>query len=362
MQMLRINPIGISTHLESLSQTDATRQLNLMQQAGVYWVRLEFKWNLIEPASGTWNFSVYDFLIPAILSRGMKIIGLLDQYNVPSWYGTPSNQPPVPTDYAAWIQVVAIRYKGQILLYEIGNEPNQNTFWYPQVNAAAYTALLQAVYPALKTIDTTIQVISAGLSPIGPTIFLTNMYAAGAQGYMDYVGYHPYSWPNGPDYTGVGAAFSLLANIQSIMANNGDGNKQIMATEVGWPTYSGGVNEAQQATYIQRVYQKILYEDYQYVAIACIYDFVDDGTDATNPEDNFGLLHTDYSQKPSYTIMQTVASNYNANFLNTTQGGGTPLFVPRISLADIQELSQAEPLERIGPATINAVVKGMMRA
>lgn len=337
-----------------------------MQQVGIHWVRLEIKWHLIEPASGAWDFSIYDFLVPAILSRGMQIIGLLSQYSVPSWYGTPSNRPPIPADYAAWISAVATQYKGRITFYEVGNEPNGVSFWYPTPDASAYTALLQAAYPSLKTVDTTIQVISAGLSPIantiGPTTFLTSMYAAGAQGYMDYVGYHPYSWPHGPDYTGSGTTFSLLANIQSIMASNGDGNKQIIATEVGWPTYSGGVSEAIQAQYIQRVYQKILYEDYRYVAIACIYDFVDDGTDPINSEDHFGLLRTDYSQKPSYATMQMMANEYNVSFLSTVQTqGGTPLFVPRISLADIRELPQSEIFERTGPATINAVVKGILQ-
>jgi len=48
-----------------------------MQAAGVHWVRQEFHWNTLEPTSGTWNFSTYDFIVNAILSRGMQIIGLL---------------------------------------------------------------------------------------------------------------------------------------------------------------------------------------------------------------------------------------------------------------------------------------------
>jgi arabinogalactan endo-1,4-beta-galactosidase len=313
----RINPIGISAHLEGLSQTDATKQLDLMQQAGINWIRLEFHWNNIEPTQGTWGFSKYDYLVSGILSRGMQIIGLLSQYHVPTWYGTPSNKPPLPQDYAAWISSVASRYAGQIPLYEIGNEPNSNGNWYPQASASAYTALLQAAYPAIKSADNNAKIISGGLSPSGaitPENFLTQMYASGVQGYMDYIGYHPYSWPASPDFTQWPPTFSELANLKNIMTANGDGNKQIMATEVGWPTYPGGDTEANQATYIGRVYQKIMHEGYQYVAIACIYDFLDDGTDANNPEDHFGLLRTDYSQKPSYSSMQSARADYNANF------------------------------------------------
>jgi exo-beta-1,3-glucanase (GH17 family) len=135
------------------------------------------------------------------------------------------------------------------------------------------------------------------------------MYASGAQGYMDYVGMHPYNQPNPPN-------FGILDTLQSIMANNGDSNKQIMVTEVGWPTStsSSGVTEANQAAYIGQVYQGIMHGNYDYVALACVYDFLDDGTDKTNDEDNFGLLRTDYSQKPAYSTMQTERNDYNANF------------------------------------------------
>jgi len=322
----RINPIGISSHLEGLSQSDANKQLNLMQAAGIHWVRQEFHWNTIEPSLGTWNFSTYDFIVNAILSRGMQIIGLLTQYHVPAWYGTPSNQPPLPADYAAWISVVAARYKGQIPLYEIGNEQNSNGNWYPSASASAYTSLMQAGYAAIKSASPYAKVMSGGMSPTGaisPETFLTQMYANGAKNYMDYVGYHPYSWPASPDFTSFPPSFNELDNLKSIMNSNGDGNKRIIVSEVGWPTHtgSGSTTEANQAIYTGRVYTKIMHESYQYVLIACIYDLVDDGTDTTDPEQNFGLLHTDYTQKAAYATIQSVASDYSTNFFPVSVNG-----------------------------------------
>jgi hypothetical protein len=312
----RINPIGISSHLERLPPSDVTRQLDLMQSAGIQWIRQEFSWNILEPSSGTWNFSNYDFIVSQIVSRGMQIIGLLAQYNTPAWYrgSNPSNQPPPPNDYVNWISQVVSRYSGQITLWEIGNEPNQNQSWYPVSDPVAYTALLQFGYNAIKTIDPITKVISAGLSQNNSQTFLQSMYTAGAKGYFDYFGYHPYIQPNGPNDHGV-ANFSILGILQGIMNANGD-NKQIMVTEVGWPTYTGsnGISEANQALYIGQVYQDIMHGNYQYIPIACIYDFLDDGTDANNPEDHFGLLRPDYSQKPSYSSMQSARADYNANF------------------------------------------------
>lgn len=305
---MRVNPIGISSHLDLLSQSDVVKQLDLMQSAGINWVRLEFKWNKLEATQGTWDFSTYDFIVSDIISRGMQIIGLLAQYDVPSWYGTPQNKPPLPQDYANWISQVVSRYASQISLWELGNEPNESLFWYPSPDPASYTTLLQDGYTAIKAISSSSKVISAGLSQNSPSSFLTSMYSSGARGYFDYFGYHPYTQPNPPN-------FGILDTLRSIMANNGD-DKQVVVTEVGWPTStsSSGVSEANQAAYISQVYQKIMYGNYSYVPIACIYDFLNDGTDPTNDENNFGLLRTDYTQKPAYSTMQTERADYNANF------------------------------------------------
>src|SRR5580693_130649 len=215
MSAPRINPIGISAHLERLSISDIDRQLDLMQAAGIQWIRVEFTWDAVELSPGNWTFTYkpYDHIVSGILQRGMQVIGLLSQYYAPGWYrgSAPWNQPPLPQDYAHFAQGVVAHYTGQIPLYEVGNEPNEPGFWYPHEDATAYSALLKAAYPAIKTADSNAKVISAGISPRACENYLTQMYASGVQGYMDYIGYHPYSWPNGPDYVQTTPAFKQLS-------------------------------------------------------------------------------------------------------------------------------------------------------
>ncbi len=155
--------------------------------------------------------------------------------------------------------------------------------------------------------------LTAGLANVTPDAYLSSMYGDGAKGYFDYLAFHPYSWPNSPEATG---GFNELVNMNQVLINNSDA-KKIIVTEVGWPSTiaSGGVDEATQASYIQQVFQDIEYEEFTNVPIACIYDFLDDGTDQTNPENNFGLLRADYSQKPSFATVQSVRSDYNAHFI-----------------------------------------------
>jgi arabinogalactan endo-1,4-beta-galactosidase len=221
--------------------------------------------------------------------------------------------PDTAAKYATFAQAVAKHYKGTITLYEIGNEPNLQVFWPPSPNAQAYTQMLIEGFNAIKGVDPSAKVISAGLAGY-QTSYVQSMYQYGAKGHFDYFGMHPYSWPKGPDeFNNSQYSFSALSNLKKIMESNGD-SKQIMATEIGWPTFSGGVSETTQAAYIQRVYEKIMKEDYKYVPIACIYDFKNDGTNPNDAESNFGVTHNDFTKKPSFTTFKTMRQYFDANY------------------------------------------------
>lgn len=252
------------------------------------------------------------------------MIAILDQWGVPTWesYYRSYQAPDTATGYGAFASAAASHFKGRIQLYELGNEENTGTFWPPSPNASAYTQLLIASYNSIKAADPNAKVISGGLaqkydSSIDPITYLQQMYANGAKGHFDYLGMHPYSQPDSPDVASQSpsiATFNIVALLKSLLATEGDQGKQIMVTEVGWPTFSGGVTQASQSTYVSRVYAKIMHENYQYVALACIYDFVNDGTNTTYDQDNFGVLNQNYTPKPVYTAIRNAASDFAANF------------------------------------------------
>jgi arabinogalactan endo-1,4-beta-galactosidase len=313
----RVNPVCISSHLNELSNNDIVRQLDLMQQAGINWTRFDFVWNEMEFAQGTWDFTKYDYIVNSAQSRGMQVIALLVQWGMPDYLlqGRDYMTPITATDFVTFSNAVASHFIGRIKLYEVGNEPNLAMFWPPSPDVVAYTELLKSGYTTLKSVDSNVKVISAGLAPVGDWQgFIHGMYYFGGKDYFDYLGYHPYSWPNSPDSTSS-PAFGDLSTVKDIENFYGD-NKLIMATEVGWPstTASGGVTEATQATYIDRVFKKIMVEGYQYVQLACIYDFKNDGTSTTNPEHNFGILRYNYTKKPSFNTMLTNRNYFNSHF------------------------------------------------
>ena len=87
------------------------------------------------------------------------------------------------------------------------------------------------------------------------------MYAAGAHGYFDAFGMHPYTYPYTPDEPASYNNYCNLGMFYDVMVANGDQDKQVWSTEAGAPTgtYVGSdrraVSEAQQAMTATRIYQ-----------------------------------------------------------------------------------------------------------
>jgi len=319
--------MGISCHLDYLTNTQLSEQLALMAKAGVRWIRYDVTMDNIEPTDGIFDFSIYDNITTQATALGIQTIAIIAQYNVPKWALSTVSGATYPSNsaYQAFCQAVAAHYVGKINFFELGNEPNISEFWNTGCDPVAYTAFLKAGYTGIKAGNPNAGVMTAGLANVtgdvsqgiatgthnyDTTNFLTLMYENGAHGYFDYLAIHPYTWPAAPN-------FSIINSCVSIMNSNGDTGKPVIITELGWPTNTGGGpndypvgnTEAQQATYITDSFEMIISGSYQFVPVLCIYDFVDDGTDPTYQEDNFGLVEADMQTiKPAYTAYQGVAA------------------------------------------------------
>ena len=95
---------------------------------------------------------------------------------------------------------------------------------------------------------------------------------------------------------------------RSVMIANGDGAKQIWPTEFGEPTgtASQAVSEATQASYVTAAYAAL--KGVSWAGPAFLYSGWDNGTDLSNVENNFGIIHHDWSLKPAYTAYAAAAS------------------------------------------------------
>ena len=313
-------PIGLAVPmLVTGSAAVQAAQLAAMKAAGITSVRVDADWTWVQPVSAKkFDWTPIDQEVKSARAAGMSVDLIID--NCPPWAalaGTSGDafpQPASAAQYATWAAEVAARYAPQgVSMFEIWNEPNNAFFWAPKPNAAAYTADLVAAYSAIKKVDPSAIVISGGLAPeasdgtnISPIDFLKAMYAHGAKGSFDALGYHPYSYPALPNTYEPWSAWSQMSktnpSIRSIMTSNGDSAKSIWITEFGAPT-SGpdGVGQAAQATALTQAITDA--KNTSWIGAFYIYSWKDDGTDPTNDEDWFGMLTAAGSPKPAYTAV-----------------------------------------------------------
>jgi Cellulase (glycosyl hydrolase family 5) len=298
---------------------------SLLAGLGVKWVRGFVPWTTFEPDPGHLNESQVSALESGLASlpKGTKVI--LDVVNTPQWESGSANPvmpPSNPADYARFVGIMAKRLKGRVDAWEIWNEEDDSSWWASGPNPSAYTALLKAAYPAIKTADPSATVVLGGLTG-NDYEFLSQLYADGAKGSFDAVGVHT------DTACDIGSPYEILRNsrtdprinrwsflgyrtIHEVERANGD-NSPIWMTELGWDTSSqvcnmgawagqkaGGVSPEQQATYLSQAYH-CLDED-PYVQVGIWYG-LQETEPFGSPIGSYGLLTSNLVPKPAYKAL-----------------------------------------------------------
>lgn len=334
-------PSGIAQAAPAVNQAPATDFITgvneadlslayLINDLGFEWGKSFANWATIEPEPGEYRWVDPDNIVKAFGDQEVKI--LMRVHGTPAWArppDTPLSQPPDDVaDFANFMTALATRYKGQVQAYEIWNEPNLNYEWGNQPpDPAAYTALLKAAYIAVKKVDPEALVISGGLATTGggsPTAygdldFLEGMYKAGAKGYFDAFGSHPYTYGLSPDETQPdGLSLDRVEEQYQVMIAQGDGDTPIWITELGWVLQTHwdlgehqtiGVTEEQQALYLARAYTKIE-QEWPFVQAVFLFN-LDFSTvpwyPASEPMRWYAILNPDRTPRPAYiTLHETM--------------------------------------------------------
>ncbi|MFQ5945017.1 MAG: hypothetical protein ACE5NC_02050 [Anaerolineae bacterium] len=287
-------PYGVNTFLEQEPDFEVVEaSLDRVQEAGFAWIRQQFPWEDIEihdrgdfedrrhePARSAWE--KYDRIVGAAEARGLGVIARLDQ--PPAWAfdaeaspGVIQTPPTEVSDFGAFAEAVATRYRGRIGYYQIWNEPNLAVEWGgDSPDPAAYTGLLCEASRRIKAADPDAVVLSAALAATvetGPLnlsdlLYLQAMYDEGAGACFDIMSAQAYGLWTGPtdrrvDPTRTNFPRPLL--LREILVRNGDASKPIWASEMGWnalpegfagePIY-GRVTREDQAAFAVQAYQR----------------------------------------------------------------------------------------------------------
>ena len=208
------------------------RDMPLIRESGIQMLRLEFNSGSV-PNLRT--------LVPAVTSNGIKVLGLLLRVDL-----TPNGA----IEYGSWVYSVVSEFKNNVHVWEIMNEPNLDKFFSGK-DPAKYTEFLKQGYTQAKRADPTCTVLGGSVvfTHQSGQNFVKAIYTNGGKDYMDALSFHPYCDPYAPnDTSSTPNPYVYLTKIRDIMVQNGDSNKKIWITEVGWS--SDDVGEANQALYI----------------------------------------------------------------------------------------------------------------
>lgn len=242
--------VCVSPHDES-ERILIPQVFNLLENAGVKWIRLGFRWDEIEYDKGKYLFDKNDALIKLASGHNFKVLGVLTK--TPKWASPDKDLVSPPKDIEDWrkfVRETITRYKGQVNHWEIWNEPDIKKFW--KGTDDEYINLLKAAYVVIKGIDPSIKVLSAGLDGNGEK-YLDKLLGLNLASYCDIIAFHPYS--NSPE-----KSLKRVKNLVSIMERH-NVKKPIWLTEIGWQT--GGwqegpsivKDEETKARYLEQAYK-----------------------------------------------------------------------------------------------------------
>jgi hypothetical protein len=234
-------------------------QLDRMGRGRVGTFRLNLYWPAVEPFKHAgYDWSRYDELIGDAAANGIKILPTI--YGSPAWAAKRPNAPPAPKyrdDFREFMAAAAQRYGpggdywtldyplqhpgGPVLPigdWQLWNEVNSPSFWYPKPNAKQYKKLLIAAHKGVRSVDPKARIVIAGMYPtprlkhgdgIVLSKYMRQLYRSGGRRWFDVMALHPYALT--PKQT-----LKTIWQTRRLLRRYKDGRKPIWITEVGWAT------------------------------------------------------------------------------------------------------------------------------
>ena len=320
--------LGFSTPLgEILGKSAAEMDAEFADYAklGAQWIRTNFWWDVVQPTrNGAYDWSQMDRVVDAAQRHGIEVIGELN--GAPAWIDRTFRSAADRDAFRDYAVAAAEHFDDRVDHWEVWNEPNGR-----KLAPADYASLLKIVYPAIKAVDAGDTVITGGLAATpqtgnglyGAVDYLKQMYANGAEGFFDAVGFHPYSYPLMPSDSASWNGWQIMEDgIRSTMVVNGDADLKVWMTELGAPTSGarGQISQAQQAAIITEAVD--LASGYGWAGPIMWYSYQDRGGNTVNAENWFGIVGPNGERKEAYAAYKAAATTVETQSAMLVRGDG----------------------------------------
>ncbi len=326
--------VGTNTHIVNVTRGDANILMPLIAKAGLGFTR--DVWSLAWPDKSKYTafFERRDRYVNLSQSLGLGMLPILSLTRsdyLEEGKSLTLTEEGLQEVYN-YTYDLAEDFSGVLEYVEVINEPNEKDSTATEIEG--YVDILKQVYNGIKDgvqasdAQEDIKVMGFSLSYNKIYDYLgTAISDYDANEYMDAVSFHPY-WSKGKPEVAEISNFKQLPSwadyVKKVKAVVNDDSKELWATETGW--FIGGqgdgldsvegdydfyVDEDRQAALIVR--ETAINEITGYLDKIIFYDFMNDGTNSTDKEHNFGMLKTwrgvdtPYAAKKSYLAM----ANYN---------------------------------------------------
>lgn len=329
-------PFGINTFLQNETEPEKVeRSLDMIAEGGFRWIRQEFAWEDLEIHRNDWfvdlrnnevrnAWAKYDRIVELAEARDIQIVARLS--TPPFWSRAAGSDagakaPPDSLDeYGDYVEAVVSRYQGRVRYFQVWNEPNCCEEWgHATVSPEQYVELLKVAYTRAKAANPDVVILTAPLAPTiemvtvsgGTTpafndfLFYQRMYDAGAKEYFDILAVQDYGIWSGPQDRRMRPRvlnYSRPEYIRDIMLRNGDGDKAIWVSEMGWnstpPTlYAqyGAIPEEWRGTYLREAFER-QQREWPWMGVSTVWFFKQaSDEEATQPQFYFKLVNPDFT-------------------------------------------------------------------
>jgi hypothetical protein len=234
-----------------------------LRTLGVDVYRFTLRWDQVERRNNVYDWSWPDDVINGLHRHGISPV--LTIWGTPRWANggrAPSYAPRSKWSLSGFAHAAAARYRTQVKLWTIWNEPNQRR-WLRPTSALTYTRLLNVSYAAIHSANRSAKVAGGVTAPRGnvggenPVNWIRAMHRYHAK--LDAYAHHPYPtrprsetpWSGGCSWCKTITMADLDRLVREVRANFP--GKRIWLTEYGYQTNPPdrllGVSPTRAATY-----------------------------------------------------------------------------------------------------------------